>query len=72
MSNNELHDSPIPVLECVCWCCAGKGGEQEEGTGRWRRCDACNGSGYAPTEFGERVLELMRHNFKPMLQDIDR
>ena len=57
----------IPDLEELCGSCRG------EGCYRGRegpvRCDVCNGAGFISTEFGERILNLMRHNFKPMLQD---
>jgi hypothetical protein len=62
----ENHDSP-PDLERLCVSCGGKG--VYEGGGRSVACHSCGGSGWETTEFGERVLELMRHNFKPMLRD---
>ena len=57
------------TLEDKCPYCYGKGESIQEGSGRRLLCEMCNGSGYVPTEFGERVLALMRHNFKPMLED---
>lgn len=57
----------LPVLEVLCPNCRGAGGWKcDEG---WHSCGRCNGAGHVPTEFGERVLALMRHNFKPMLDD---
>jgi RecJ-like exonuclease len=53
------------VLEIPCPCCDGRGWE-------WyshERCDVCDGAGYMPTDLGEKVLALMRHNFRPMLED---
>lgn len=56
-------------LECECHVCNGAGGWTREETGDWRDCGVCKGSGYLVTAFGEKVLALMRHNFRPMLQD---
>jgi DnaJ-class molecular chaperone len=56
-----------PTLEEPCQKCEGSGLFTE--CRRQRRCDWCQGAGFIPTEFGERVLDLMRHNFRPMLQD---
>lgn len=58
----------FPKLETPCGKCQGHG-RHDEGDHKQRRCDWCNGSGYEPTDVGELVLSLMRHNFKPMLQD---
>ena len=57
----------IPDLEDLCGSCRGKG--YDRGRGGPVRCDVCNGAGFISTEFGERILNLMRHNFKPMLHD---
>jgi DnaJ-class molecular chaperone len=54
-------------LEVPCDSCDGNGRRRKEG--EWVRCSMCNGAGYIPTETGEKVLALMRHNFGPMLQD---
>jgi hypothetical protein len=61
----------LPVLETLCGECEGQGGDWSEGGygGDWRRCWHCNGAGHVPTPFGQRVLALMRHNFRPMLGD---
>jgi DnaJ-class molecular chaperone len=67
---NILHESGDeigPLLEQPCSNCFGKG--YELGYMGRVRCCVCDGSGYEPTEFGKRVLSLMRHNFKPMLHD---
>lgn len=57
----------LPSLETICEKCEGSGIFRD--SGKRCRCDWCNSAGYVPTEFGEKVLALMRHNFKPMLQD---
>jgi DnaJ-class molecular chaperone len=57
-------------LETVCDICDGAGRwdtRQEEG---WHRCSICNGAGYVPTEYGKKVLALLRHNFRSMLEDV--
>lgn len=53
-------------LETLCLSCNGRGGETERG--RWCPCYDCEGAGYLPTEYGEKVLALMRHNFKTILR----
>ncbi len=61
-------DAPLrlPELEVKCSACNGLGGEEERR--RWNRCVVCDGAGYIATEFGDKVLLLMRHNFQPMLE----
>jgi reverse gyrase len=54
-------------LESLCLECGGKCGEQKRG--KWYPCHACLGSGYVPSEFGKRVVALIRHNLKQILQD---
>jgi hypothetical protein len=61
-------DVIIPILEVPCGKCGGSG-RYDEGDHVRRRCPWCEGAGFEPTEFGERILALMRHNFRPMLQD---
>jgi DnaJ-class molecular chaperone len=60
----------LPDLEECCDRCLGEGGRWNEYSDYWHRCGQCNGAGHVPTEFGEKVLALMRHNFRPMLQDV--
>jgi len=65
---NEKMDQKLPSLEARCEHCGGIG---FFGIGaRRRRCGLCDGAGHIPTEFGERVLALMRHNFKPLHDDL--
>lgn len=65
VSANNLQD--FPELETPCNYCRGRGGEYIEGRGDWHQCGMCNGAGTVPTELGERILSLMRNNFRPML-----
>lgn len=60
-----------PALEVICVRCEGRGGEESKGGYGfdWVRCCYCNGAGYIPTTLGEQILALMRHNFRPMLED---
>jgi hypothetical protein len=70
---NEIAQRPrVEDLESACQQCQGHGGWSSEGevVTTWRRCGNCNGSGYVPTEYGRRILALIRHNFKPMLEDV--
>lgn len=55
-------DFLLPSLEFPCESCDTRGTD-------WYthdRCAKCGGSGHIPTEFGERVLDLMRHNIRLM------
>ena len=58
----------LPELELLCPRCAGEGGETE--LGKWHDCIECGGAGYIPTRAGSQLLALMRHNFKPMLEQV--
>jgi hypothetical protein len=58
----------LPELEIPCPVCGGAGGDTERR--QWSPCYRCDGAGYFPTEAGRRVLALMRHNFRPMQEDI--
>lgn len=33
-------------------------------------CPKCNGFGCIPTEQGDRILDLVRHNLKPLIVEI--
>jgi len=54
----------VSKLEVVCKSCNGR--KKVYGV----KCDSCHGSGYETTAIGRRVLDLMRHNFKSMLEDM--
>jgi Tryptophan RNA-binding attenuator protein inhibitory protein len=58
----------LPPLERLCPKCKGAGGEKRMYEPEWDTCLTCDGAGYVPTSFGKRVLELLRHNFRPMLE----
>lgn len=66
MSENEKKEDAalekLPELETVCLECEGKGYWAKRG-----RCDQCHGIGLVPTEFGKRVLDLIRHNRRIVL-----
>jgi ribosomal protein L37AE/L43A len=55
-------------LESTCPVCKGEA-RWRLGNGEWHYCGNCDGAGFMPTPLGERILTLMRHNFRPMLQD---
>jgi hypothetical protein len=51
----------IPELETRCRRCDGRGRWGSDGT-----CGLCGGSGYELTEFGQKVLRLVRRRFCPL------
>jgi ribosomal protein S27E len=53
--------SALPNLEVVCRHCKGKGGIYDHESDSYVDCKICNGSGFTPTAFGARVLNLFRH-----------
>jgi DnaJ-class molecular chaperone len=56
------------TLEVRCPVCDGQGYYRPDGSAEIRECFACDGAGFKPTELGRQVLELMRHNLRPMFQ----
>lgn len=63
MENTLLNQN----FEELCVVCKGRG--KHRGYHGDERCDTCDGAGYTTTEVGQRILDLMRHNLKPMLED---
>jgi DnaJ-class molecular chaperone len=59
---------PSMALEELCEDCGGRG-RVNDGSG-WARCSLCSGAGFVPTVLGISVLELIRHNFKSMYNDV--
>lgn len=53
-------------LEVTCRKCNGSGCVRDGG--ERCACPLCEGAGFEPTELGERVLALVRHNFRPMFE----
>jgi hypothetical protein len=72
MAENERKEEEIlaqlPELEIPCDNCKGSG----IGGGAAGQCVLCGGSGYETTEFGEKVLRLMRHNLRPLFRELIR
>ena len=54
------------TLEVRCDSCQGSGGEQMGG--KWSPCFVCDGAGYLPTDLGNKVLEIVRHNLPSLLK----
>jgi DnaJ-class molecular chaperone len=69
MENMTIQEIIVSIeLEERCLECGGDGKEySREGL---TRCGACSGSGFAPTAFGEKLIQLMRHNIQSLLQDV--
>lgn len=72
MAEDEMANSVLAniTLEHRCNVCEGTGGEPEamHPEDRWR-CSECSGSGYILTQFGQKILSLMQHRFRSMLDD---
>ena len=62
-ASNQSFDA----LEVDCPVCDGEG-ELQDSDGS--TCTCCGGAGFVPTTIGERILALIRHNLKPMLEDL--
>jgi DnaJ-class molecular chaperone len=56
--------SGLPELEIRCAKCDGTG-TYSAGGGDPDACDLCDGTGYETTPFGEKVMRLVRHQFRP-------
>lgn len=56
-------------LETECRSCLGDGWYWRESVGGKGHCQICNGSGYEPTAIGEKILLLLKHNLRPMLDN---
>ena len=52
----------LPDLETICPECEADGDYNDNACGPWCPCGSCGGAGHIPTEFGEKVLALIRHN----------
>jgi DnaJ-class molecular chaperone len=64
----EITNKDVPLLESLCDECNGEGGSYDQYVSRWIDCPNCGGAGFIPTSFGKQILELMQHNFRPMLK----
>jgi hypothetical protein len=62
----EVRLDKLPELEICCRKCGGDGTSGRSG----HPCALCGGSGYETTEFGERVLSLLRHHFRPLFREL--
>ncbi len=58
-------------LEIRCDICNGRGSFVNGLQGEIR-CDVCKGAGYLPTQLGAKILDLVRHNLRLMLEDSRR
>jgi hypothetical protein len=61
VSEIKLSADSLPDLEEPCPLCLGDPGRSKTGSGL---CEHCDGYAVVPTEFGVRVLDLMRHNIR--------
>jgi DnaJ-class molecular chaperone len=61
------HRTEMAHLEISCKDCDGKGMIPDHITPN--ACPACGGSGFSRSELGQRVLDLVRHNFRILLRE---
>lgn len=58
------NDIGMIALEERCGSCSGAGSDYDENG--LTDCRACSGTGFAPTEFGEKVIALVRRHLQAM------
>ena len=58
------HQGALPPLEKRCKLCDASGSYDRE------RCSNCNGSGYEPTAFGKKILDLVIHQFSEIVERV--
>jgi hypothetical protein len=58
--NADISEDNLPDLETVCGRCQGRSGHKE--SGEWIDCHFCAGAGFIPTDFGAKVIALLKHN----------
>jgi Tryptophan RNA-binding attenuator protein inhibitory protein len=63
------NDDSVPVLEIPCPFCEGKGGRKHYDH-YFETCAACDGSGFQPTALGSKIINLMKHNFRPIYKEL--
>ncbi len=51
------------ALEVLCENCNGSGNWRSDDGCSGAKCHRCNGAGYVPTEGGDKILTLIRHNY---------
>jgi hypothetical protein len=68
--SDPLQGNQLPELELRCRQCRGEGWYTDSGDRV--TCETCDGAGYELTEFGVRVLRLVRHNFRPLFNKLIR
>lgn len=54
-------------LETKCTSCLGTGTYWQDSSPDQLVCELCDGAGLVPTEQGEKILELLRHNIRPLI-----
>jgi hypothetical protein len=59
----------LPELETPCVPCQSRGWMLHAGKKHW--CATCDGAGYVPTAFGRKVLNLIRHNWRQLSEDMN-
>ncbi len=60
----------LPVLEHRCDECLGEGTvlKYDEKSCYSETCQDCSGTGYIPTRAGDRILDLVRHSLKAIVE----
>jgi predicted RNA-binding Zn-ribbon protein involved in translation (DUF1610 family) len=61
-------ESGVPLLQDECTYCKKRGVIRDYEADHV--CPRCGGSGYRRTEFGQKVLDLMRSNFVVLMREM--
>jgi DnaJ-class molecular chaperone len=67
MSEYEIK-TPHASLQVKCPECDGKGGWFDEFDGSGLYCGQCGGAGYVATDLGREILDLVRRNFRSLVE----
>jgi DnaJ-class molecular chaperone len=61
-------ESGVPILQNECAHCKNRGYTRDYDANHV--CPRCGGSGFKRTEFGQKVLDLMRTNFVVLMREM--
>jgi hypothetical protein len=65
----ENTQTGLPELEVKCEACDCRGGYEDQYG--WIDCSVCKGAAFIATPDGQKILDLIRHNFHRLEQSVD-